>query len=82
LEFFWLAEIERAGDKYTGIINNEPVHATHVTAGQRYEFGEAEIADWLFMRNGKMVGNETMRPLLKRLPKEQADQYRALMETP
>jgi len=36
----------------------------------------------LFMRNGKMVGNETMRPVLKQLPKEEADEYRQIMETP
>jgi uncharacterized protein YegJ (DUF2314 family) len=36
----------------------------------------------MFMRNGKLVGNETMRPLLKRMPKEQADRYRAMYETP
>ncbi len=69
-EHFWLVGIERADGKYSGVINNTPAYATHVALGQRYEFGEAEISDWLFMRNGKMVGNETMRPLLKRLPKQ------------
>jgi hypothetical protein len=64
------------------IINNEPVYAKQVKAGERYEFGDAEISDWLFMRNGKMVGNETMRPLLKQLPQEEADEYRRIMETP
>ena len=51
-----LVEIQRAGGRYSGIINNEPVYAKQVKAGQRYEFGDAEISDWLFMRNGKMVG--------------------------
>jgi uncharacterized protein YegJ (DUF2314 family) len=81
-EHFWLVEIQRAGARYSGIINNEPVYAKQVKAGQRYGFGDAEISDWLFMRNGKMVGNETMRPLLKQLPKEEADEYRQIMETP
>jgi uncharacterized protein YegJ (DUF2314 family) len=81
-EHFWLVEIQRAGGRYSGIINNEPVYAKQVKAGQRYEFGDAEISDWLFMRNGKMVGNETMRPVLKQLPKEEADEYRQIMETP
>jgi uncharacterized protein YegJ (DUF2314 family) len=71
-----------AGGRYSGIINNEPVYAKQVKAGERYEFGDAEISDWLFMRNGKMVGNETMRPLLKQLPQEEADEYRRIMETP
>ncbi len=33
------------------------------------------------MRDGKIVGNETMRPLLKRLPKAEAARYRAKLET-
>lgn len=81
-EHFWLLDIERAGDKYSGIISNDPNNATHVVKGQRYEFVETDISDWMFMRNGKMVGNETMRPLLTRMPKEQADQYRAMYEKP
>jgi len=81
-EHFWLNEVARKGNRFVGKINNQPNHAKHVKMGQRYEFGEADISDWMFMRNGKMVGNETMRPLLKRMPAAQAAQYKALMEKP
>lgn len=82
-EHFWLTDIERHGDKISGIISNDPNNAVRVHKGDRYEFAEADISDWLIRRNGgKMVGNETMRPLLKRMPKEQADYYRAQYETP
>jgi uncharacterized protein YegJ (DUF2314 family) len=81
-EHFWLTDIERKGDKFAGTINGEPENAKQVQSGQRYEFGEQEISDWLFMRNGKMVGNETMRPLLERMPADEAERYRALYETP
>lgn len=81
-EHFWLSTVERVGDRFAGTIDNDPNHATHVKRGQRYEFDEASITDWLYMRNGKFVGNETMRPLLKRMPPEQADRYRAMYETP
>jgi uncharacterized protein YegJ (DUF2314 family) len=81
-EHFWLGGIERKDGKLSGIVDNDPSSATHVQRGQRYEFTEADISDWLYLRNGKMVGNETMRPLLDRMPKELADQYRQMMETP
>lgn len=81
-EHFWLGDIERKGGRFLGTIANEPNHARHVKAGQRYEFGEADISDWMFMRGGRIVGNETMRPLLKRMPPQQAAQYRAMLETP
>ena len=37
--------------------------------GELAEFTEADISDWMFMRNGKIVGGETIRPLLKSMPK-------------
>jgi uncharacterized protein YegJ (DUF2314 family) len=81
-EHFWLTNIERKDGKTAGIISNTPTLVKSVTQGQRYEFSEDQISDWLYKRNGKMVGNETMRPLLKRMPREQAEAYRSLYETP
>ena len=34
------------------------------------------------MRNGKIVGGETIRPMLKRMPKADAEALRARLETP
>ena len=51
-------------------------------AGDVTEFREADISDWMFTRNGKIVGGETIRPLLKAMPKADADALRARMETP
>jgi uncharacterized protein YegJ (DUF2314 family) len=82
VEHFWLMDISREGEKLSGTINNEPEIVGNVSNGERYQFTEADISDWLYMRNGKMVGNETMRPLLKRMPKSDADGYRAMYETP
>ncbi len=65
-----------------GKINNEPEFVRHIEMGQKYEFTEAQVTDWLFKRNGKMVGNETLRPLLKRMGKEEAAPYWAMYEKP
>ena len=37
------------------------------------EFTEADISDWMLMRNGKIIGGETIWPLLKSMPKADAD---------
>ena len=34
------------------------------------------------MRNGKIVGGETIRPMLRLMPKADADALRARLETP
>ena len=82
VEFFWLTDIERDQGKYSGKIDNDPGIVKNVKFGQRYSFADGDIADWSFMRNGKIVGNETMRPLLKHMSAEEAAGYRDMLETP
>ena len=81
-EHFWLIDVVRKDGKLSGTINNDPQFVQSVKPGQRYEFTAEAVSDWLYMRNGRMVGNETMRPLLKRMPKEQAASYKAMYEKP
>lgn len=81
-EHFWLVDIARGNGKTTGVISNDPNHATQVRKGQRYEFTEADISDWMFPRRDKIVGAETLRALFKHMPPEQAAALKARMETP
>jgi uncharacterized protein YegJ (DUF2314 family) len=81
-EHFWLTRIKRDNGKISGVISNQPQSVTSVKVGQRYEFTEDMISDWTFKRNGKLVGNETMRVLLPRMPEEQAAVYRKMYESP
>ena len=80
VEHFWVIGVKRDGDKISGTINNEPELVKNVAFGEHYEFTEDVISDWLYRRNGKMVGNETMRPLLKRMPEDAAAPYWAMYE--
>jgi uncharacterized protein YegJ (DUF2314 family) len=81
-EHFWLSGIVRRPDTITGTIDNDPASVLTVKLGQRYEFTEDQISDWMFVRNGKIVGNETIRPLLERMTREEATHWRGLMEKP
>ena len=82
VEHFWLTNIVRKDGHITGTISNDPSTVKTVRRGQTYDVNPEKISDWLYKRNGKMVGNETMRPLLKRLPSQQAANYREMYETP
>ena len=81
-EFFWVIDLERRDGKTTGAINNDPNVVAGVKLGDRIEIPEADIADWLYMRDGKMIGNETLKPLLKRMPAEEAARFKSLMADP
>ncbi len=81
-EHFWAADIERRDGKTMGTINNDPNIVARVKLGDRIEIPEADISDWLYMRGGKMVGNETLKPLLKRMPAAEVERLKSIMADP
>lgn len=81
-EHFWLTGVTFADNKFTGTINNEPGMVSNVTMGQQYTIGKTEISDWMFMRDGKMHGNYTMRPLLATMSEAEAEHYRSMFANP
>ena len=82
-EHIWMAEVRKLADGlYSGRFANAPVHLPGKHVGDLVSFREADISDWMFMRNGKIVGGETIRPMLKSMPKAEAAALRARLETP
>src|SRR3954463_8153275 len=82
-EHIWMADVKKTADgRYSGRFANAPRDLPGKKAGEVALFTEADISDWMFMRSGKIVGGETIRPLLKSLPKADADALRARLETP
>ena len=82
-EHIWMAEVKKlSGGRYSGRFANQPRDLPGKRAGDLVQFAEGDISDWMFTRNGKIVGGETIRPMLKRMPKADAEALRARMETP
>ena len=77
-EYFWLNDLSRAGDRFSGVINNEPRMVANVRFGQAYEFSRDQIVDWTYVdaESGKMQGNFTACALLSHEPPEQAAEFR------
>jgi uncharacterized protein YegJ (DUF2314 family) len=81
-EHFWATDIERRDGKVTGTINNDPNIVKSVKLGDRMEIPEADISDWLYMRDDKMIGNQTVKPLFKQMPADEVRQLKAMMADP
>jgi uncharacterized protein YegJ (DUF2314 family) len=77
VEYFWLVNIGQTPSGYVGILGNRPETVTHVAAGEPIPFTKADIFDWLYLNNGKMVGNYTACPVLEAGPIEDLKQYEA-----
>ena len=82
VEHFWITQIEFKDGKFTGRIGNDPGIVSNVEIGQKWTVKKEDISDWMFMRDDKIHGNYTMRPLLKTMPEEQAKALRAMLADP
>jgi uncharacterized protein YegJ (DUF2314 family) len=87
VQHVWCNNVERAGGRMFATVNNAPILASRslqrgVQRGQRIEVNERQISDWMYLRAGKIVGNYTMRPLLQRMPPQEAARYRAMLADP
>jgi len=80
IEHFWLTEVSFQNGEFEGTINNEPGLVGNVQIGQKWTVSKTEISDWMFMRDGKMHGNYTLRPLLKTMP--EAEELRSMLAEP
>lgn len=81
-EHFWLTQVSFKNGEFKGTINNSPGIVGNVKLGQSWTIKKNEISDWMYMRNGKMYGNYTLRPLLKTLPEEEAAKLREIIANP
>lgn len=81
-EHFWLTDVTYQNGEFKGKIGNDPGMVKNVKIGQDWTIKKAEISDWMYIRDGKMYGNYTMRPLLKAMPADQADKFRKMFAEP
>jgi len=81
-EHFWVTELKRQNGTITGTINNEPEIVHNVKMDQRITVPEADISDWMYMRNGKIYGNETVHPLYKTMSPEELASVKKMLANP
>lgn len=79
VEHFWCSDIRRESGRLSGVINNDAMIVKCVSNGQRVAFNEDQISDWLYMREGKMIGNYTVRPLMRDMSKQERREIEAML---
>lgn len=63
VEHIWVAVQSVDGDVVRGVLANEPMDLGQLKIGSKVECKLAELSDWLFLRDGKMVGGYTVKVL-------------------
>jgi uncharacterized protein YegJ (DUF2314 family) len=78
VEHFWCDQIER-NEQATCVINNDAQSVATVKLGDRVTVEPDNISDWMIRKDGKIYGAQTLRVLLPKLDKAQADELRAVL---
>ncbi len=79
VEHMWCGYVEGTAGKSRCRISNEPETVKTVTFGQTVDVDPAIISDWMYMKDGKIKGGQTIRVLVARMPDEEAETYRKLL---
>jgi uncharacterized protein YegJ (DUF2314 family) len=72
VEHFWVSDLKLDAEPFSGKIDDEPGIVKKVKLGQDYSFTRGDISDWMYMANGKMQGNYTLRVELESMPPGEA----------
>ena len=61
VEHIWLSDVEFAGGRFKGKVDNAPTKIHGLKMGQVVSVNPDEISDWAYVDNGKLVGGYTIR---------------------
>jgi uncharacterized protein YegJ (DUF2314 family) len=64
VEWFWTNHLNADGAGFTGQIANDAEDIHNVAMGQTIHFTRADIGDWMYFQDDKIVGNATACPAL------------------
>lgn len=75
VEHIWLSDIEFAGGRFKGKVDNAPMKIHGLKLGQVVSVNPDEISDWAYVDNGKLVGGYTIRAHYNQLTPDQKKEF-------
>jgi uncharacterized protein YegJ (DUF2314 family) len=75
VEYMWITDVRVKGETLTGKLNNEPRTMKKVRIGASVTIPKAEVADWMFVDDGRLVGGYTLRVLRNRMSASERKEF-------
>ena len=66
IEYLWVVPSTRQADVISGTLANDAEYVEGFKVGTKVAFGEAQIDDWQYGKDGKLYGHFTTRALMTR----------------
>ena len=66
VEHMWVEKVSYDGSVLRGVLNNYPERLRNLEADQPVEVSPAEVSDWMYVEDGRLIGGYTMRVTFRR----------------
>jgi uncharacterized protein YegJ (DUF2314 family) len=77
VEYFWLANTTWDGNVFRGEIDDEAETVSNVQVGQKMICAPTDIADWMYVKAGRLVGGETIRVIRDKMTEDDRREFDA-----
>jgi uncharacterized protein YegJ (DUF2314 family) len=80
MEQVWLTGIHFKNGIYYGFLASAPRHLSGMKKGDKVMFDTDTVTDWMYVRGGRIIGGDSIKYLLKKIPEDQrSDEERELL---
>ncbi|SHK01973.1 DUF2314 domain-containing protein [Epilithonimonas mollis] len=74
-EHIWAVNIVKSDEDYFGIIDNLPNSEINIKLNEKVKIEKEKISDWMFSKNGKLVGGFTIRVLRNKMSELEKEKF-------
>lgn len=75
-EHMWLTDLHYKGDKLFGLLGNTPANVITYQEGDTIEVDKRIVSDWMYARDGKLVGGYTIRALYDKMTAAEKQEFK------
>ena len=74
VEHLWLKDIRFIDGRYYGVVTNQPFYISAIKAGDQVPFQADEISDWMYRKDGYIIGGLSIRYFISGIPELDRDE--------
>lgn len=74
-EHMWMVDLYYKGDQLHGVLGSDPISINWTVAGDSLAIKTDSISDWMYVRDGKLVGGYTVRVLYDKMSEQEKKEF-------
>lgn len=78
-EHMWVTELYLENGKLFGLLDSDPMYIDSLERGDTLLVSENAVSDWLYVKNGKMVGGYTLKVTYNNLDSAEKKELKAVV---